>query len=106
MHSTFWMEYPGLWVVSNLLTALSYFAIAYVVRRWAGFVRPEYCWLFSAFIGACGAHHCTMAFMPIMLELHTLHLVQGAVDTVMMAVSLATAVLVVRDAWLTRRTGR
>lgn len=104
MHSTLWLEYPGLWVASNALTGLAYLAIAFVLRRWSGFVRAEYCWLFSAFIGACGLHHLAMTLTPGMVESHALHLLQGVIDTVMMAVSILTAGLVAMDAWRSRQT--
>ena len=92
------MEFPALWVIANLLTALSYFSISYVLRKWSGFVRSEYSWLFAAFIGACGMHHCVMAFVPMMAVWHMLNLAQTVVDTVMMAISVVTAGLVVADA--------
>lgn len=95
-------QLPGLWVNTNLLTGLSYVAISFVIRKWAGFVRAEYVPLFSFFIGACGLHHLVMAVFPFMLGPSKLYLLASIVDTLMMGVSIVTACLVVQDAWRTR----
>jgi hypothetical protein len=102
-----WVGMPVPWVLQNMLTGLSYMAIALVLRYWRGFVRPEYRALFALFIGACGAHHLVHSLMPLpWLDAGTVAIAQLVADTMMMVLSVSTAVLVLRDAWMTREVGR
>jgi len=96
------IPWKGLWFVTNLLIALAYFVISYVLRKWSGFVRSEYAWLFGAFIGACGLHHLWMAFAVFNSRIPYSMTMQSVIDTVTMVISVVTAALVSIDAWRTR----
>jgi hypothetical protein len=59
----------GMWITTNLVTALCYYAIPYEIYHWSRAIPLKSVWLvgvgFIGFIVACGTHHVVdVVIMP------------------------------------------